>query len=350
MFQTANTYGITSIPEVGVHTTLPDCVIVGDWNGPSCNDNFNLNCYPEVIVDVLCACAVLRGANIFAPGILGMPHDANEGSIVGVYADLKGKCRRGYTQVFTEEKLFLGTGYVRMDRHTLFDNNASPRGIAVEMIDRISKIPNFTLPSEFGILQNLPSMLCSYMLDVNENTVVLDMCAAPGNKTTHIAALMGNKGTLIAIDKTRDKVERIKDLCDTLGLANVSAYVWDSTQAVSFGKDETENLPPLTAEYFDRILLDAPCSALGNRPQLMNNITVKQLQSYPILQKKLFRNAVKLLKVGGILVYSTCTITIEENENLVCWALDKFPELKLCKQTPMLGSPGFAQVYSVILV
>ena len=76
--------------------------------------------------------------------------------------------------------------------------------------------------------------------------------------------------------------------------------------------------------HFDKILLDAPCSALGQRPQLTNNMKLKELLSFPKLQKKLFDVAVKLLKPGGHLVYSTCSITRGENEDMVDWACEKF--------------------------
>ena len=82
--------------------------------------------------------------------------------------------------------------------------------------------------------------------------------------------------------------------------------------------------PQCPVGHFDKILLDAPCSALGQRPQLTNNMKLKELLSFPKLQKKLFDVAVKLLKPGGHLVYSTCSITRGENEDMVDWACEKF--------------------------
>lgn len=98
--------------------------------------------------------------------------------------------------------------------------------------------------------------------------------------------------------------------------------------------------PPFQAETFDRILLDAPCSALGKRPQLSNNISEAVLKSYVPLQRKLFETAVHLLKKNGYLVYSTCTITLAENEAIVAWALKTFDKLRLIKPEPYLGRPG----------
>merc|ERR1719419_841936 len=87
--------------------------------------------------------------------------------------------------------------------------------------------------------------------------------------------------------------------------------------------------PPFPREYFNRVLLDAPCSALGQRPQFYNRMKLKELESFPKIQRKLFDTAVKLLKVEGTLLYSTCTNNICENEEIINWGLDTFKNLKI---------------------
>ena len=164
-----------------------------------------------------------------------------------------------------------------------------------------------------GFLQNLPSVLCGHILNPHHEHRILDMCAAPGGKTTHLATLMENKvlglkfsdvkvkhfchfvlqGMVIAIDKSSAKVNQITENARKLGLTNIAAYAFDSIKAVRLVSDQSSNTePPFEPESFDRILLDAPCSALGQRPQLYNAMRFKELQSFPRLQKKLF-NAVK---------------------------------------------------------
>lgn len=101
-------------------------------------------------------------------------------------------------------------------------------------------------------------------------------------------------------------------------------------------------MPPDLPERFDRVLLDAPCSGLGQRPLLACRQTAGQLRSYPPQQRALFDTAVRLLKPGGTLVYSTCTLTTAENEAIVAWALARFPELCLVPQEPHLGGVGRA--------
>lgn len=113
----------------------------------------------------------------------------------------------------------------------------------------------------------------------------------------------------------------------------MEAFAQDGTKII-FEEKFSEN-------SFDKILLDAPCSALGQRPQYYQPMKLKELRSFAKLQKKLFATAVQLLKNnGGVLVYSTCTFTIEENEGLVVWALQRFPQLKLVEAVPIVGQPG----------
>ena len=134
-----------------------------------------------------------------------------------------------------------------------------------------------------------------------------------------------------------------------LGITNVKAFVMDGTKSVREVEDDIVELkisPPFPEEYFDRILLDAPCSGLGQRPQFFNKIKMKELRSFPKIQRKLFCSAVRLLKPGGVLVYSTCTNNSEENENIVSWAQNTFENLEL-KQTQNFGHPEDKQIDSI---
>merc|ERR1712106_658745 len=100
----------------------------------------------------------------------------------------------------------------------------------------------------------------------------------------------------------------------------------DGTKAC--GDTVEENSPPYLPGHFDHILVDAPCSGLGQRPQFYNKMKLKELQSFPKIQKKLFSSAVELLKPGGVLLYSTCTNNHHENEGIVEWATNTFPSLQ----------------------
>ncbi|MXQ94208.1 hypothetical protein E5288_WYG004048 [Bos mutus] len=180
---------------------------------------------------------------------------------------------------------------------------------------------------------NLPSAVVSHVLDPQPGEKILDLCAAPGGKTTHIAALMHDQGEVIALDKISKKVEKIKQNALLLGLNSIRAFCFDGTKALKLDMvKDTDGEPPFLPESFDRILLDAPCSGMGQRPNMACTWTLKEVMSYQPLQRKLFTVAVELLKPGGVLVYSTCTVTLAENEEQVAWALEAFPGLQLQHQ------------------
>ncbi|KAH1026591.1 hypothetical protein HUJ05_000232 [Dendroctonus ponderosae] len=302
----------------------------------------------EVMVDVDCAAAVLRGAHIYAPGVLSMISGTLIGDKVSIYADLNRKCKKGLLKIFPDNgKVFLGNGVVKMTRSMLFGDNLAPEGVAVGVTETISGCPSIGdafLPSGFAMLQNVPSIMCVNALDPQKNDLVLDMCASPGNKTTHIAALMENQGTLIAIDKTAGKVAQLRKTCQIFA-AKLRIFQADSSKIVVEDPGQTaanvDQGPPFLPETFDKILLDAPCSVLGKRPQFHNRVTEKVLKSYVPLQRKLFTSAVSLLKPKGRLVYSTCTITLAENEGIVEWALRTFKCLCLVNIAQHFGSPGW---------
>lgn len=328
-------------PKVQMQSELPEVICIG-----ATEKSFApIEGQKEIIVDTCCGAAVLRGAHIYAIGVLAMESGTKLGDLVNVYADLSQKCKKGLNVRYDcEEKLYLGQGKVIMQRYQIYRPEGPLQGIAVEMLQTISGVPSIgDLTSNEALLQNLPSIVCVRVLDPQKDELILDMCSAPGNKTTHIAEMIKDQGCIIALDKTESKILLVKDKILKNNLKSINAYAYDSTKTFveSLMENSIDFKPPYKAETFDRILLDAPCSALGNRPMLSSNITPKMLESYGKVQKKLLSNAVPMLKFGGTMVYSTCTINIAENEEIVAWALQKFPELVLQPALPVYGEPGW---------
>lgn len=166
----------------------------------------------------------------------------------------------------------------------------------------------FTELSEFQnghfTVQGQASMLVAHALQLEVGMKVLDLCAAPGGKTTHIAALMENQGEILAVDFYPHKIELIKKNCKRLGVTNVQTLCADSTTLV-------------LSEQYDRVLLDAPCSGLGllrEKPEIRWKKGPEDIEELVNLQSRLIKKGLSYLKTGGIMVYSTCTITQEENE------------------------------------
>ncbi|XP_066536680.1 tRNA (cytosine(72)-C(5))-methyltransferase NSUN6 isoform X2 [Hoplias malabaricus] len=321
------------------HPLLPDVLLL-PVSGP--RDVSVLS--SEVIVGAQCGSAVLRGAHVFAPGVLGAPKFMKAGDVVSVFSDVDGRCTRGAKE-FQGKKVFLGNGVCVMDRAEIFCTEGPVRGVAIRMEEALYRSPSFdgVLPNEL-FLQNLPSIVVGHVLEPRPGERILDMCAAPGGKTTHIASLMGNKGVVVALEKIKSKVEKIRQNAAALQLDCIKAVCYNSIRAVrsDLTHEPDTDAPPFQEESFDRILLDAPCSGLGQRPNMAITWSLKELCSYPPLQRKLFTTAVRLLKKGGVLVYSTCTVTLAENEEQVAWALKTFPCLTLEPQEPHLGSQGMA--------
>lgn len=160
-------------------------------------------------------------------------------------------------------------------------------------------------------IQSISSMLPVYVLDPKENENILDMCAAPGGKTTLISAFSNNKSNVTAVELHKDRFERLKY---NVNLQGANAYLLNINAI-----DLDNNLK------FDKILLDAPCSGSGilniNDDRYKTYFTSALIEKCVKAQKKLITKASKILKKAGILVYSTCSLLKEENENIIDFAL-----------------------------
>ena len=312
----------------------------------------------EVFVDIVCGEAVLRGADIFVKGVFGASAGLESGNRVSVYADTRRTLLRGSVCESLEGMRLLGIGTCHIDRPALF---REPSGLAVTMDHVISG----DLPSMSGILngllyvQTLPSLTVAHVLDAQPGERILDMCAAPGSKTTHIATnfLRDADGScVVACERNHGKIAKMAALCATLGAGCVQPTRADTTRLAKAGdalptsgakKGNKGGVPGLSCarESFDRVLLDPPCSAIGLRPRLVlesagaSCATIAQTAAY---QRLFLWVAVQALKVGGTLVYSTCTLTADENEGQVARALEAYPCLELVSATPRLGSKGRA--------
>ncbi|MBQ3111189.1 MAG: 16S rRNA (cytosine(967)-C(5))-methyltransferase RsmB [Clostridia bacterium] len=158
-------------------------------------------------------------------------------------------------------------------------------------------------------IQDAASQLAVEALNVNEGMNVLDLCAAPGGKSEYCAEIMGNKGKIIACDLYPHKTELIDKSCERLGITIVETRVNDAEKF----NEEFE-------EKFDRVLLDAPCSGLGiirRKPDIKWTKGASDCSVLAQTQYRMLRHAKRYVKLGGMLVYSTCTISKMENEQMV---------------------------------
>jgi|Deesub1362B_J571_1020462.scaffolds.fasta_scaffold00160_52 NOL1/NOP2/sun family putative RNA methylase len=167
-----------------------------------------------------------------------------------------------------------------------------------------------TIEHQLGLIfsQEASSMIPAIALDVKPGMLILDMAASPGAKTTQIASYMQNRGCIVANDV---KYPRINILISNLQKCGVTNAVVTMMDGRSFGRYE---------EKFDRVLLDAPCSNIGmirKNFKYLKIWNIREVEGLSKLQKQLIRAAYKALKPGGVLIYSTCTLDVKENEEVV---------------------------------
>lgn len=182
-------------------------------------------------------------------------------------------------------------------------------------------------------IQGLSSMIPALVLDPKAEDIILDIAAAPGSKTTQIAALMNDKGKIFANDISRERLFKLKAVLTQLGVTN--------TETMNIpGEKIWQELP----NYFDKVLVDAPCSMEGrfnsNDPKSYNHWSPKKVKELSHRQQYLLWSAVSTTKIGGIVVYSTCTISPEENEEVVNWVLNKSEGKVILEEIKIQGIPA----------
>lgn len=222
------------------------------------------------------------------------------------------------------------------------------RGVTLEPIGKWSKVglqvfessvPLGATPEYLAghyILQAASSFLPCMALDPQENERVLDMASAPGGKTTYMAAMMKNTGIVVANDPNKARAKGLIGNIHRLGCRNVIVSNYDAREF------------PKPMGGFDRVLLDAPCSGtgvIGKDPSVKTNKTELDFMQLPHLQKQLLLAAIDSVnhasKTGGYIVYSTCSVTVEENEQVVNYALSRRPNVRLVDTGITFGKEGF---------
>ncbi len=201
-----------------------------------------------------------------------------------------------------------------------FPTTLSEEGILLEHPPPTSELP--FMKGGLYIIQDEASQLVTSILDPKPGERILDACAAPGGKTTHMAQKMENRGEIYAMDLGQGKLDLIEEICQRLGIKIVSTVKGDATKP----------LPIPQGSRFDRVLADVPCSGFGTlrkNPDLKWRRGQKDIKRLSELQFSILSNLSTCVKEGGILIYSTCTVFHEENEDVVEKFLDGHPEFQL---------------------
>lgn len=213
-------------------------------------------------------------------------------------------------------------------------------------VSRIPHLPQgLRLTGSIGNIQNLPgyrdgwwtiqdssAQLVSYLLDPQPGEVIIDACAAPGGKTTHIAELMGDNGTVWGCDRTPSRLKKLQENTQRLSLNSIQICTGDSRNQSQF------------TNIADRVLLDAPCSGLGTlhrRPDARWRHTQETVTELVTLQGELLAQAATWVKPGGSLAYSTCTLHPLENENIIQTFLESHPDWQIASPMPNSNLASF---------
>ncbi|MCW6064104.1 16S rRNA (cytosine(967)-C(5))-methyltransferase RsmB [Clostridium sporogenes] len=194
-----------------------------------------------------------------------------------------------------------------------------PEAIQIIKGKNIEKNPLF-IEGDITV-QDESAMLVAPSMELTEESIVLDLCSAPGGKTTHISEIINNKSKIYAYDVHENKLSLIEDNAKRLGANNIETNVSDAS---IFNKKLKEKA--------DRVLIDVPCSGLGiirKKPEIKWTKNEKEIRNIIDIQRKIMNNGASYLKEGGILLYSTCTLNKEENEENINWFLKKHKNFKI---------------------
>lgn len=178
-------------------------------------------------------------------------------------------------------------------------------------------------------VQDISSQLVSEIANPFEGAKVLDLCSAPGGKTSHLSAIMKNTGTIYACDIYPQKIKLMKDLFKRLGVTNVITQQIDAREVSNIVKEES----------FDYIIADVPCSGLGvisHKIDLKYRINLDSINEIINLQKQILYKTKTLVKKGGYYIYSTCTINKDENEKMIGEFIKNNPEFEIIYQKQIL--------------
>ncbi|XP_015125116.1 putative methyltransferase NSUN6, partial [Diachasma alloeum] len=209
--------------------------------------------------------------------------------VVSVFVDTSGTCKPGATTNLQKPKKFLGNGVL------ITRDYAKYKGPVIKMMERITNSPSIDLnliPPNFVRGQHFPSIICPRILDPKPDEVVLDISGYAGMETSHIAALMGNKGKVIALQRDAARIDQFTKRHKEFGCTNIRIFHLDFEKLVK--QNGAKNIkdfdyrPPFPKGSFDRILVDADCSYLGLRPLIFYPQNGRSMASWQPRQKKLF--------------------------------------------------------------
>lgn len=270
----------------------------------------------RIVVDKHTAESAMQGANIYAPGILSCDsiRQGDKATVVSEFDDI---IATGTAMMSAKDILTFRKGLaVRLD-HSRFSG------------PHIRELADFSEGRLYP--QSLAAMATVRVLDPKPHETIVDVCCAPGGKLSHIIQLMDNSGRVFGFDRNRKKIEQTRQNVRRLGCKNVVLSIHDSRYL-------DQDFADLRA---DRVLIDPPCSALGIRPKTYDFTNLERINRLSDYQKQFIKSASRIVKPGGVIVYSVCTFSPQECEQVMQFAQQECA-LQVVEQSPMVGSEGLS--------
>jgi len=202
----------------------------------------------------------------------------------------------------------------------------SPVGIVLEKGQDVTSLPGF-MAGDFYV-EDEAAQLIPPILDPQPGETLLDACAAPGGKTTHLAELMGDRGTIYAVDRKTSRMGLLRQNCKRLGIQSIVSIVGDVRKPSEWSGMVARGAHLRGSPLFDRILVDAPCSGMGvlrRHPEAKWRKDSSAFERHQKLQMEILTSAASCLRPGGVLVYSTCSTETEETEEVVHRFCETYP-------------------------
>ena len=291
--------------EIGLHETIPEAAYLPVAEQTVTREGI------AVLADRFAAEAVMQGAHLYAPGVKNCQ---------GLRSGMK-------AMVEDKNGIPVGSGIARQGETAILNYH---RGIAVEILASRFRLPPLRESRWYESgqihLHSLPAMVTCYVLDPEPNDVIVDLNCSPAGKMSYLCQLTDNRARVVGFDRNTRKTEKAREHLERLHCKNYQLIAHDSRYV---HLDYT-----LRA---DKVLVDPPCTGLGVTPRLSVDTTMADVENLAAYQKQFMRTAAALVKKGGTIVYSVCTITREECDGVVRFAEDRLGLIET-EARPIVGS------------
>ncbi len=266
---------------------------------------------PRIVLDKLAAESVLVGADLYGVGIKRVP-----------------KFEVGYVvSLISDKNQIIAIGESHIDSRT-----PKKHGLAVSNKHSLYNVPGL---NNLGYIdsgklygQSIPAAYVSHVLDPKSNETIVDLCAAPGGKSTGAAILSNKKAKIIAFDRSKKRLNKMQKIVSSQMLDNIQLI---QANSIDYFKDHTIRA--------DKVIVDPSCTAIGVRPKVYDDTLIENIHNSANYQKAFLWTANKIVRKGGVITYSTCTLAPEENEKVVAYAVNELG-LKLVVPDLKMGSSG----------